>query len=390
MSAHRILFVDDDANILLGIERQLHNRFNLNTALDGDTALEDLTTNGPYAVIVSDMRMPGMDGIQLLQKAKDVSPDTVRIMLTGNGEVQTAIEAVNEGNIFRFLTKPCPAETLKQALEAGIRQYELITVERELLAKTLHGCVRMLTEILSIVAPRSFGHAEKLRNAVKIVTQKMGLKTCWELDVAAMVCQIGLVTVPPTVIDNARNGRPISSTEREMMSRVPEIGRRLLDNIPRLETVARIVQLQNKHFDGTGFPEIDIAGKDIPLGSRILKVLNDLLQIEDLGIGRGKAFLIMKKREGWYDPDVLKSVIESPLPEPGKPISDLSQLVSPGDLEPGMVLAKDFTSADGTILVGAGSRLSETVIAKIRNAAFYLGTNERLSIESELSQLGKP
>jgi response regulator RpfG family c-di-GMP phosphodiesterase len=389
MSSEKILFVDDEENVLSGYQRQFRQHFQMDTALNGDAALEVLASNGPYAVLISDLRMPGMDGIQLLGKAREIAPDSVRIMLTGNGEVQTAIDAVNKGHIFRFLTKPCPIETLQQAIEAGIHQHRLITAEHELLEKTLHGSVQMLTEILSILAPQSFGHAEKLCHAVMLVSRQMGIAQSWELEVAAMVCQIGLVTVPPAVIENSRAGREISKMEQEMLSRVPEIGRRLVANIPRLESVAKIVEYQDKHFDGTGLPRLEIAGQEIPLGSRILKVVNDLLQIEDLGIPRARALSLMTKREGWYDPEILKAVGESPLPKTWEHISDPFCTVPVNELSPGMILAKDFKSADGVLLVVAGCRLSETVITKIQNVASYSGLTEKLLIENALSRLGK-
>lgn len=350
--------------------------------------MEAISTKGPFAVIVSDLRMPGMDGIQFLRKARELAPDSVRIMLTGNGDIEAAIEAVNEGNIFRFLTKPCLPDKLEQAINAGMQQHRLITAERELLEQTLHGAVRMLVELLSIAAPQSFGHAEKVRNAVRVVSEKLSLPESWELEVASMVCQIGFVTIPPAVIENAKTGRPLGSLELKMISRVPEIGRDLLNNIPRLEAVAKIVEYQNKHFDGTGFPENGTAGNNIPIGSRILKAVNDLIQIEDLGIARGKALHIMKKRLGWYDPEVLAAVSECQLPIRGTGVSGPIQTISIADLQPGMILARNYNSSDGTLLVAAGCHLSEAVITKIRNSASYFGATEQLSVESALSQIG--
>jgi DNA-binding NtrC family response regulator len=128
--------VDHEENILLAYQRQLRKEFQIETALGGGPAPEAIAQRGPYAVIVSDMRMPGMDGVQFLSKVKERAPDSVRMMLTGNNDLQTAMQAVNEGNSFRFLTKPCTPETLAKALEAGLEQYRLITAERELLEKT--------------------------------------------------------------------------------------------------------------------------------------------------------------------------------------------------------------------------------------------------------------
>ena len=119
----KVLIVDDEKNLLAGLERQLRGTFNIVTAESGQNGLRALQENGPFAVIVSDMRMPGMNGIQFLMKAAELYPDTVRMMLTGNADLETTIHAVNEGNIFQFLTKPCQTAILKWALVDGIKQY---------------------------------------------------------------------------------------------------------------------------------------------------------------------------------------------------------------------------------------------------------------------------
>ena len=157
----KILCVDDEPNVLQACRRQLRKRFHIETADGGEQALQAIAGQDPYAVIVSDMRMPGMDGIQFLARAKELTPNSVRIMLTGNSDQQTAIEAVNEGNIFRFLTKPCPAESLAKAIAAGVEQYRLVTAEKELLEKTLRGSIKVLTEVLSLVNPTAFGRAAR-------------------------------------------------------------------------------------------------------------------------------------------------------------------------------------------------------------------------------------
>ena len=110
-----ILLVDDEPNVLLGYERVLHGEFKTHSAVCGAAALNSIRSRGPYAVVLSDMRMPEMDGVQLFTKVKTVAPDTIRIMLSGYADLKTALSAVNEGNIFRFLTKPCSKEILSSA-----------------------------------------------------------------------------------------------------------------------------------------------------------------------------------------------------------------------------------------------------------------------------------
>jgi len=135
----KILFVDDEASILAGLKRQLRKKFNISTASSGPEALELVKRDGPFSVVVSDMRMPDMLGTEVLKRLQTLSPDTTRMMLTGNADQKTAMEAVNEGNVFRFFTKPCPTDVLVQGLEAGIRRYELITrTKTDLMANMNH------------------------------------------------------------------------------------------------------------------------------------------------------------------------------------------------------------------------------------------------------------
>ncbi|MBL3527670.1 MAG: EAL domain-containing protein [gamma proteobacterium endosymbiont of Lamellibrachia anaximandri] len=121
----KILIVDDDPLILKGYRRSLRNRFTLDTAGSGREALELIADGSPYAVVVSDMRMPGMDGLELLQQLHEASPDTVRVMLTGNADQQTAVDAVNKGKVFRFLTKPCDSSEMADVLQKSVERFQM-------------------------------------------------------------------------------------------------------------------------------------------------------------------------------------------------------------------------------------------------------------------------
>lgn len=132
---HKVLFVDDEASVLSGIKRQLHGKFDVYTAEGGKAGLELLRTEGPFAVVVSDMRMPQMDGAEFLSKVKVNSSETERALLTGHADVNAAIAAVNEGQIFRYLVKPCEAEVLIETLEEGIKRYDRFMATRRMLAE---------------------------------------------------------------------------------------------------------------------------------------------------------------------------------------------------------------------------------------------------------------
>src|SRR5204863_9075097 len=144
-----------------GYRRSLSREFVIETALGGEPALALAKVNGPYAVVVSDMRMPGIDGIQFLSRIKASFPDTIRVMLTGNADMETAVHAINEGSIFRFLNKPCSKEEMAKTLTAPLVQYRLVTAEKQLLEQTLSGSLQVLTEVLSMVNPAAFSRAER-------------------------------------------------------------------------------------------------------------------------------------------------------------------------------------------------------------------------------------
>src|SRR5512145_1513762 len=219
-----ILFVDDDPNILSAYTRNLRKRYRMTTASGGEEALQVVQTQGPFAVVVSDMRMPGMDGIELLTHVRNFNPDTVRIMLTGNADMGTAIEAVNQGNIFRFLTKPCEAEDLALALDSGLKQYQLVTGERELLEKTLKGSIDLLVELLSTLNPIAFGRAQVVAELSRRIAVHARMDNPWVVSLAALLSQIGTLTVPESLLDKARSGILLNQAERDVLSRVPEIG----------------------------------------------------------------------------------------------------------------------------------------------------------------------
>lgn len=133
----KVLFVDDEQAVLDSLRRGLCRAYTVTTARGPEEGLRTVETDGPFAVVVSDLRMPGMDGVHFLKKVREISPLTVGIMLTGHGDLTAAMQAVNEGHIFRFLTKPCPIPSLSQALDAGLEQYRLVAAEKQLLRVTL-------------------------------------------------------------------------------------------------------------------------------------------------------------------------------------------------------------------------------------------------------------
>ncbi|MEL6964157.1 MAG: HD domain-containing phosphohydrolase [Pseudomonadota bacterium] len=305
----KILVIDDERNLLEGIRRQLHKRFKLVLAENGDEGIAALQAQGPFAVVVCDMNMPGKTGIEVLAEIGELSPDTVRIMLTGQTDLDTAMNAVNQGNIFRFFTKPCPAEMLAAGLTAALEQYRLVTAERDLLNKTLSGSIKVLTDVLAMMDPDSFGRTERARHWMRKVTGALGLQRHrWKLEMAAMLAPIGFAALPPEVAKKARANLELTQVEREMVEASAETAHKLICHIPRLQEVASYVLYQGKNIDGTGFPHDDKAGNDIPIGARIVRILSDLALSMEKGQDLDDTLALMGKYEGIYDLKLLKLI----------------------------------------------------------------------------------
>jgi len=348
--AEKILFVDDDSNLLASYQRQLRGKYTVETSPDGQQGVEAISTRGPYTVIISDYRMPGMNGVQFLSRAREIAPDSVRMLLTGYADLQTSIEAVNEGSIFRLLTKPCPPEVLIKALMAGVRQYQLVTAERELLEKTLSGSIKVLSEVLSLANPEAFGRASRIARYTSKIASKLGLSDVWQFETAAMLSQIGGIILQEETLKKIYRGWEVTKEEEQLFKRHPSVASELIGRIPRMEKIAEIIAYQEKHFDGSGTPVDSRQGDQIPLGARIIKVLLDFDILELAGNSKRKALEGLKQQSGWYDSNVLAALesvveLESRYRVTSVKIAELTE---------GMILADDIKSIQGILLTAKG------------------------------------
>lgn len=372
----RILFVDDDPNILQGYQRILRKRFVMEPALDGAEGLEAIRQQGPYAVVVADMRMPGMNGVEFLAQVKDIAPDTVRMMLTGNADQQTALEAVNQGHIFRFLTKPCPPDLLASMLEAGLAQHRLIMAERELLAKTLRGSIEVLTDILSLLNPAAFARASRVRRIVTQIVKEMQTEKGWCIEIAAMLSQIGCVAVPEHILNKVVKNEPLSNTESSTYENHSTIARHLLSHIPRLEEVTEIIAHQNDCYSPENDNSHPSAKEKIPLGSRILKVALDWDSLTSSGMDDNFALAEMNDHKTRYEPEVFDALhrvlsIRTDYVVRQVPIQELMD---------GAILAEDICSIKGTVLCAKGQDVTPPMRARLKNFLATVGIRGPIKI----------
>ena len=364
----RILLVDDEPNVLQAYTRVLRTRFTLDIAEGGAQALGMLEQQA-YAVIVTDMRMPGMDGVELLTWVRQRCPDTVRIMLTGNADQQTATNAVNQGAIFRFLNKPCDSELLGQTIEQAVRQHELITIEKSLLQDTLKGSIRMLVDLLTLLDPVSFGRAQAMTDLSETVAREMDMKNPWVLGIASILSQIGILTVPEAVATKIQTGGFLNSHERDLANLVPKIGADLIRHIPRLEEVADAVLYMNKNYNGSGFPVDDLKGDQIPLGGRILRVVWDFERLRSKPGADNSVLREMETRGTWYDSEVLRALGRCLGREPVPTLPPVVREVGLHELRIGQVIQCGIETADGLLVVPEGTQLGLAHLQKLRNFA---------------------
>ncbi|PKK81978.1 MAG: two-component system response regulator [candidate division Zixibacteria bacterium HGW-Zixibacteria-1] len=359
----KILIVDDEQNILAALERQLRGTFNVVTAEDGHNGLRVLQEQGPFAVIVSDMRMPEMNGIQLLVQAAKFSPDTVRMMLTGNADLETAMHALNEGNIFRFLVKPCQKATMDWALEDGIKQYRLIMAERELLEKTLKGSVQVLTNILELVNPLAFSRTSRITNYVSQICMRLKIKDIWQYEMAAMLSQIGCVTVPADTLAAIFAGGEMPESELNMFADHPHVGKQLLSKIPRLETISEMVSGQLIEYQETAIENDALPSDPGLLGAQILRTALDFDSLITRGRTATQALGELKSRNKKYHPSILKTLRDIQIAQ----IEMQSKVVNILDLNDSMVLADDIYTRAGALLAAKNQKITISVRKLLRN-----------------------
>jgi response regulator RpfG family c-di-GMP phosphodiesterase len=372
----QILLVDDEIAILDGLRRQLRKRFQVHTANGGAEALELLQTQ-PVSVVVSDMRMPQMDGATFLSRVRALYPEMVRILLTGQADAQAAITAVNEGQIYRFLTKPCPPDVLLEEIGNAVELHRVMTAEKEVLGTTLRRTVEALTATLSLAQPAAFGRAARVTRTVTELGEALEVRETWELEVTAMLSHLGAVTLPPAVLAKLDAGRPLTEEEAEMVARVPAISRDLVTTIPRLEGVAQAIGWHLARYDGEGSGMGVPRGEDLPIAARILRLAADF----DAGMSQRPSvqatISALRADAGAYDPRVLAALVAShDVPDTQGPPRD----VDVDDLVPGMVVFDDVYTTEGVLLVSRGTEVTDALILRFENYAQQKRVESRIRV----------
>ncbi len=401
-----ILLVDDEANILRALKRVLRREpYRLLTTTDPQEALDLVRKEAP-AVVVSDQKMPRMSGSELLSQVKIVSPDTVRIMLTGYADMHSALAAINEGQVFRFISKPWNDDELREVLRQAAFQNYLVRENRRLMEVTkrqnqelkdlnanlekkvlerteqLHqkhqklkalyrrlqinfrDTVRVFVELTEMYDPFLGGHSKRVATLSRGLAERLEIAGV-ELnlvEIAAYLHDIGLLGFPKEIY--RRSYELLKPAQQALFRSHTEIGHALLQKIEFLRQVAVIVRSHHERFDGTGFPD-GYSGADIPIGARIIHLAStfDHLLHRD-GVPRDKAVSRIRRLSGVaFDPLVVNVFQDM---QTGVTRVATEVAVDLADLKEGMQLARDVNTASGRMLMAKGAELTAAHIQRLQ------------------------
>jgi response regulator RpfG family c-di-GMP phosphodiesterase len=358
----KVLFVDDEVNVLDGYKRLLFRDFDVETALGSTPALAMIEKKGPFSVIVSDMRMPGLNGAQFLAMVKERAPETVRMLLTGHADVNAAMEAVNEGNIFRFLTKPCEREDLVKAISAGVAQYRLVTGERDLLEKTLMGSIKVLADVMSAASPEAGGRSMRIAHYMRHMLEKYPLPEAWRFEAASTLSQIGCASLDSDLLQQAYSGAVLTGESKMRYESHPDAAMELLGKIPRMEGVAWMIGQQLQSQIPKEVPGMEeAAAKDLLFGAGMLKLA---VAYEDLRIeleSKGAILARLRERGKEFDAKLVESLVDV---TPGGGRRHLRK-VSTMKLARGMILDQEIRNKQGMLVTAKGQEISPALLIKL-------------------------
>jgi response regulator RpfG family c-di-GMP phosphodiesterase len=372
-----ILLVDDDENLLSSFERNFRQNFTVLTSSSGKEGLKRIKENSNISLVISDMNMPEMDGVEFLSQVKIINPLIIRIMLTGRADINVAIQAVNEGNIFRFLTKPTTPQILEKIIHDGLDQYRLITSEKQLLSLTLNGSLEILNEVLSLTNPMAFGRSNRIKKIVQHILKFDEPENAWQFELAATLCLIGFIAIPQPIQEKIYSNASLNQGEKDLVTHAPEVAHDLLSKIPRFESIAEMILNQNKPFHHYKKQTELACEKPVELGSQILKLAIDVDGFITAGLDQEEIKLkLIKDVDLLYNPHLSVTLLDYFANYDHYETVMLNVI----DLKEGMVLDQNVFSSSGALLLVKGQEISEAVLPRILNFQKYVGIIQPIRI----------
>lgn len=416
----KLLFVDDEQNILSALRRLFRPAgYDICVAGSAEEGLQILE-NQHIDLVVSDMRMPQMDGAEFLKRVAKTWPDTVRILLTGYADLSSTIAAINDGHIYRYVSKPWEDSDLKLTVQHAMEQKFLAQEHRRLealtqaqnaelavlnssleakvkartaeleqmmsmieyahdeLRKSYHSSIRVFANLIELREGRVTGHSRRVADLARKLALKLGLDEASTRDIvfAALLHDLGKLSWSDELMSKSFNA--LTGADMEKAKTHPVVGQAALMALEPLHSAAALIRSHHERYDGKGFPD-GLAGDEIPLGARVIAIANDFdaLMIGSLTsqrLSRSEAMdFIVQGREKRYDPRIVDLFVEIVNAADSSQERQRPATVRSGDLKSGMVLAEDLFTKDGVLLLSKDYTLDEKLIRKVRELEVELG-----------------
>ena len=320
---HKILVVDDeDANLRL-LRRVLGRDYVVVEAESGAEGIKILEEN-EISLIISDQRMPGMTGVQLLERSRDIQPDCIKMLLTGYTDLEALIGAINDGKVYKYIQKPWDAEELKLTVKRALESYDLkkhndwllneLKSAMSELEELSMGTIRALADALDAKCDYTAGHSLRVSRFSVIIGKKLGLteEQLKDIELGGILHDIGKIGVPESILWKPDKLTP---EEKEIMAKHPEKSAQIIGELRGLKRAREYVKHHHEYFDGTGYPD-GLSGDDIPIGARLIMVSDayDAMTTDRpyrKAIGHDKAIEELKRMSGkQFDPKVVEALLE--------------------------------------------------------------------------------
>ena len=403
-----ILLVDDEDNVLSSLRRLFRtDGYRVYAASSAAEGLEILRNNS-VGLVISDNSMPEVTGVEFLNQVRENWPDTVRIMLTGYADLDAATQAINQGEVYRFVAKPWNPEDLRLLVRQGIDQYRLImenrrmqaliqeqndmlkgwneslqqaveqrteeirqkSVELEHLYQRLKGSflntIKVFTGFIELRNPTFGRHARRVTLLTLSICRRMGLseELTTNVEIAALLHDIGKISLPDDIL--RRDEKYLTMKERDLLRQHPVAGQAVLETIDNLEGLGVMVRHHHERWDGKGYPD-KLRWDAIPMGSRIIAVADAFDHYQESKTGSPAAFVETQLRlgpDGAYDPAIVAALGES-LQTPADPNGSKEIALNVLELREGMVVSRDVTAATGMLIVPRGEALRRPLLDKL-------------------------
>jgi response regulator RpfG family c-di-GMP phosphodiesterase len=308
--------------------------------------------------------MPGMNGVQFLARVRQIAPDTIRMILTGYTDINAAMDAVNEGNIFRFLAKPCERDVLSNAITSGLVQYRLITAEKELLENTLMGSIKVLIDVLSAASPEAFGRSIRITRCVRHLVAKFHLPSSWTFEAAAMLSQLGCITLDTELIQAAYVGTHLSPQNQARFEAHPNAARDLLVNIRRLEPIAWMISQQLTRGNPQNVPQVpELPSEVLVFGAKMLRVAVAFDNLRMKGVSNDEVVQQLRYRSDEFDRELVDALVDMKSEEAKMQL----RKVPVSTLKTGMILQQDVRNRAGLLVVAKGQEVTRPLLVRLEH-----------------------